>query len=129
MTDKIEGFDAGADDFLVKPFALAELAARIEALHRRRQGGMQHSLQVSDLKLERNRRECWRAGRPVKLNPTCFKILEVLLRASPNVVSVEDLEHILWSDNPPESGSLRSHMYLLRQKIDKPFPRPWEPYA
>ena len=85
---------------------------------------MKASLKVLDLVLDKNRRECWRAGRLVKLNPTCFRILEVLLQATPNVVSTDDLEHLIWPDNPPEPGTLRSHLYLLRQAVDKPFPSP-----
>lgn len=123
LDDRLQGLKAGADDYLVKPFALAELAARIEAVLRR-SGGHARQLQVADLVLDLNSLQAQRAGHVLKLNPTCLKILELLLRKSPAVVHRETLEEALWGDAPPNSDSLRSHMHLLRQIIDKPFPKP-----
>jgi DNA-binding response OmpR family regulator len=65
-----------------------------------------------------------RAGEAIELNRACLKILEILLRASPNMVSRKDLEYALWGDMPPSSDALRSHIYTLRRKIDKPFSVP-----
>ncbi len=120
LDDRLHGLREGADDYLVKPFALAELAARIDAVLRRSQG-FQPRLQVADLQLDLDTWQVSRAGQPLKLNPACLKLLEILMRRSPAVVRREDLEHALWGDQPPPSDSLRSHLHLLRQAVDRPF--------
>ncbi|MBK6637016.1 MAG: response regulator transcription factor [Rhodocyclaceae bacterium] len=123
LDDRLHGLKSGADDYLVKPFALAELAARIEAVLRR-SGGHARQLRVGDLVLDADSLRVERAGQSLKLNPTCLKILELLMRKSPATVRREALEEALWGDSPPSSDSLRSHMHLLRQIVDKPFPEP-----
>lgn len=123
LDDRLQGLRNGADDYLVKPFALAELEARIEAILRRTRGGSQR-LQVADLILDLDTWQVTRGGRPIRLNPACLKLLEVLMRRSPGVVRREALETALWGDDPPLSDSLRSHLHLLRQALDKPFPVP-----
>jgi DNA-binding response OmpR family regulator len=124
LSDKLEGFDAGADDYLVKPFELEELSARIQALVRRFDQAKKKSLRVGDLELDLGRMQVQRAGRSIELNRACLKILTMLIQASPNVVSRKEIEHALWSDMPPGSDVLRSHIYTLRRAIDKPYKRP-----
>jgi DNA-binding response OmpR family regulator len=123
LDDRLQGFSAGADDYLVKPFALSELAARIEAVLRRVRGRA-HKLEVEDLSLDLDTLEAWRAGKLLKLNPTALKILEILMRKSPAIVRRGELETAVWGDDPPDSDSLRSHLHLLRQVLDKPFDTP-----
>ncbi|MCL2524222.1 MAG: response regulator transcription factor [Betaproteobacteria bacterium] len=123
VDDRLHGLRTGADDYLVKPFALAELEARIEAVLRRTFGARQR-LQVADLALDPDTWHVMRGGQTLRLSPACFKLLEILMRRSPGVVRRETLESALWGDDPPASDSLRSHLHLLRQAVDKPFPQP-----
>ncbi len=124
LSDKLKGFDAGADDYLVKPFELEELSSRLLALARRSDHAREKTLIVGDLKIDLGKMQVQRVGNPIELNRACFKILKMLMQASPNVVSRNEIEHALWSDMPPESDALRSHIYILRQAIDKPFTHP-----
>lgn len=122
LEDKLEGFDRGGDDYIVKPFPLPELAARVSALIRRqRREVTANTLQVADLELDPARQEVRRNGQLLKLSPTAFRILRILMRESPRVVSREQLEHELWGDLVPDSDALRSHLYNLRKAVDKPF--------
>ena len=121
LPDKIAGFRAGADDYLAKPFDLQELEVRLEALQARMQGRMRRQLlEVDDLRLDLSTLEATRAGRPVHLFPAGRKLLEMLMRASPAVVTREQLESALWGDNPPDGDMLRSHIYELRREVDGP---------
>lgn len=122
LDDRLQGFQSGADDYLLKPFALSELAARIEAVLRRSRGGAQRLLQVGDLSYDLDTLEVSRAGRRLKLNPLGLKLLALLMQKSPHVLRREMLEEALWGDDCPDSDSLRSHIHQLRQTIDKPFP-------
>jgi DNA-binding response OmpR family regulator len=125
LGDKIAGLDAGADDYLVKPFEIRELEARIRALIRRRRGQITpEALQVGDLSLDTGTLTVKRAGETLSLTPICLKILTVLMRASPRVVSRRDIEREVWGDVLPDSDTLRSHLYNLRKTIDKPFSKP-----
>ncbi|MGB1221028.1 MAG: response regulator transcription factor [Alcanivoracaceae bacterium] len=125
LDDKLEGFSRGGDDYLVKPFALPELLARVHAQVRRNRGEVAPNvLAVADLELDPTRQEVRRSGQPVKLSPTAFRILKILMRESPRVVSREQLEQELWGDLVPDSDALRSHLYNLRKAIDKPFGSP-----
>lgn len=124
LDDRLQGFRSGADDYLLKPFALSELAARIEAVLRRSQGMSRRNLQVGDLAYDLDTLEVRRAGRPLKLNPLGLKILEILMQRSPNVVRRDALEESIWGEDCPDSDSLRSHIHQLRQVIDKPFSQP-----
>lgn len=121
VDDKLTGFQAGADDYLVKPFSLPELNARVEAVLRRGQAGVQNLLTVGDLTYDTNSLEVTRRGIPLKLSPIGLKLLEKLMKSSPHVVKREILEELLWGEELPGSDSLRSHIHTLRQIIDKPF--------
>ncbi|HWK75606.1 MAG TPA: response regulator transcription factor [Povalibacter sp.] len=123
LADKIEGFEAGADDYLVKPFSLAELDARLKALVRRASPpDAPRVLTVGDLKFDLDTLEAERGGDRIKLNPTTRRILAMLMQNSNRVVTRAELEHELWGDNAPEGDFLRAHMHALRTAIDKNFP-------
>lgn len=124
LNDKLQGFEAGGDDYLVKPFELAELEARMQALVRRSNQPASSPISIADLEIDKGRRQIRRAGQTIELNRSCFTILTLLVQASPNVVSRRDIEFALWGDMPPDSDALRSHMYALRRAIDKPFAKP-----
>ncbi len=124
LDDRLQGFRSGADDYLLKPFALSELAARIEAVLRRSQGGGRRELQVADLRYDLDTLQVNRAGKALKLNPIGLKLLAALMQKSPHVLRREVLEETLWGDDCPDSDSLRSHIHQLRQVIDKPFEKP-----
>lgn len=123
LEDKLSGFDAGADDYLVKPFAMKELHARVKALAGRRSGATT-TLQVGDLVMNLAQRTLVRGGVPVSVSPLGWRILEVLMRASPAVVHRQELERAVWNDSPPQSDALRVHLHHLRMRIDKPFGKP-----
>ena len=124
LEDRLSGFAAGVDDYLVKPFALPELQARLTALVRRAQGAAPSSagevLRCADLVLSPGTREVSRAGRPLVLTNMGFALLELLLRRSPEVVRRDELEQALWHDEPPGSDALRSHWFALRNAVDGP---------
>jgi DNA-binding response OmpR family regulator len=124
LDDRLQGLRAGADDYLIKPFALSELVARIEAILRRSQGSRTRKLKVADLQYDLDTLDVSRAGQLLKLNPLGLRLLAVLMQKSPAVVRREALEEALWGDDCPDSDSLRSHIHQLRQVIDKPFERP-----
>ena len=123
--DKVVGLDAGADDYLVKPFEMPELAVRVEALIRRDKGDVSDTVyKIADLELDTERMVAIRAGKRLTLSPRSFEILRVLMRRAPAVVSRRELEKELWGDEVPDSDALRSHLYNLRRIVDKPFDRP-----
>ncbi len=122
LEDKLAGFDAGTDDYLVKPFELSELSARVKALSKRKSAQAQR-LRVGPLELDLSLKVATREGQPLEVTPTGWKLLELLMRESPNVVSREKMEKAIWSDSEqPESNVLKVHLYRLRQDVDKPFP-------
>ena len=125
LEDKLAGLDIGADDYLVKPFEIRELEARVRAIIRRQQGMVSpETLEVEDLKFDTGTLEVSRSGQQLHLSPTCMKILRILMSASPRVVSRSEIERQVWGDILPDSDTLRSHLYNLRQTIDKPFEKP-----
>jgi DNA-binding response OmpR family regulator len=124
LPDKLAGFGAGADDYLCKPFALAELEVRCLALSGRHRLGMGHALVLGDLVLDRRRRTVTRAGQSIHLHPIGWQILLTLAEAHPRTVTRSELTERVWGDDPPDSDALRTHLYLLRQTLDRPFDRP-----
>lgn len=125
LDDKVQGLEAGADDYLVKPFALREVVARIQALTRRAQATVVPcALQVADLRYDPATFTVSRAGQAIELPPIPLRLLEALMRASPRVVRRQELERVVWGDAPPDSDALRTHLHSLRAAIDKPFALP-----
>ncbi len=124
LESKLEGFDAGADDYLVKPFALQEVDARLTVLLRRGKGPQSRILNVADLEYNLDTLEVRREGRLLQLNPTALKILQSLMESSPSVVTRQELETRVWGEELPDSDSLRVHIHGLRAAVDKPFPKP-----
>ncbi|MBX8563977.1 response regulator transcription factor [Pseudomonas cichorii] len=124
LDDRITGFNVGADDYIVKPFALSELLARVESVARRFSGMKKRMLQIHDLTYDLDTLEVRRAGCLLKLNPTSMVILELLMRKSPAIVKRQDFEQALWGSNAPDSDSLRTGIYTLRKIIDKSFDIP-----
>ncbi|MGV7095151.1 response regulator transcription factor [Desulfovibrio sp. QI0434] len=127
VADRVQGLEAGADDYLVKPFALKELEARIRALLRRGRMSSGNSADggavwtYADLTFNSGEHWAERQGRRLRLSPTGFRILDELMRVAPGLVRREDLEHALWGDDPPEGSALRTHIHELRRELDKPF--------
>lgn len=118
---KLTGFDSGADDYMVKPFALQELSARLEVLGRRGKGNKSRLLQLADLTYNLDTLTINRAGKQITLNPIGLKLLQSLMEASPSVVTRQELETRVWGEELPDSDSLRVHIHGLRAAIDKPF--------
>jgi DNA-binding response OmpR family regulator len=125
LDDKVRGLEAGGDDYLVKPLAIQELEARVRALIRRdRRQVSAEVLKVGDLVLDTATLRLTRNGRDLQLSPIGLKLLNILMRESPRVVTRRDIEREIWGDGLPDSDTLRSHLYNLRKVIDKPFERP-----
>ena len=120
LNDKIAGLEAGADDYVVKPFALREVEARLLALVRRSQVREGSSvLQVGDLSFNTGTLKILRGERSIELPPIPLKLLEILMRQSPRVMSREEVERAIWGDSPPDSDALRAHLHILRNEVDK----------
>lgn len=124
IDDRVEGLECGADDYVVKPFSLRELSARIDAHLRRAGGGEAGVLRVGELTMNLSTMRVERAGVEIKLNPSCWRLLRELMTRSPAVVDRARLEQVLWNGSAPESDALRSTLYLLRRQLDKPFAYP-----
>lgn len=125
ISDKVAGFDSGADDYLVKPFSLVELEARIKALIRRHQDEhFKHSIKIGTLSLNAEEHGVKREDKLLKLTPTGFEILYILMNAAPRVVSKTELEEKVWGENIPSSDALRTHLHSVRAQVDKPFSKP-----
>ena len=126
LADRVAGLDAGADDYLTKPFAFAELLARVNALARRPPvQEVKTALQVADLELDLLRREARRAGQKIELLPKEFTLLEVLMRNEGRVVTRTMLLERVWDFHfDPKTSVVETHVSRLRAKIDKPFAQP-----
>jgi len=124
VVDKVAGFDAGADDYLIKPFSLLELEARLGALARRSAPRPSEDvLRIAGLTYDPNTLSAERDGVAIKLNPSTRRLLVLLMQNTHRVVTRRELERELWGDQPPDGDVLRAHMYALRNAVDKPFPR------
>ena len=122
LADKLSGFDHGADDYLIKPFDLEELEARLRVLIRRHHGTVSaRALCIGPLELDLETKQVTRDTIPIGLTPIGLKILQLLMRTSPRVVTRQEIEREIWGEVPPDSDALRSHMYTLRKAVDKPF--------
>ena len=127
---RVEGFDAGGDDYLTKPFAFAELSARVNALGRRRDGGAgeeaaQTVLRHGDLSLDLLARSCERQGQPIELMAKEFKLLEYFMRRPGRLVTRTMLLEQVWDMSfDPTTSVVETHISRLRAKIDKPFDEP-----
>lgn len=121
LDSKLAGFESGADDYLVKPFALQEVEARLQVLARRTKANVPRTLVIADLEFNLDTLEVRRAGESIQLNPTALKILQALMEASPSVVTRNELETRVWGEELPDSDSLRVHIHGLRAAVDKPF--------
>lgn len=125
LEDKAAGFGEGADDYLVKPFELRELDLRLRALTRRKGTGKSRQLlKVADLSFDLDTFTVKRAGKVLGLPALPLRILELLMKRAPGVVSRRDIERSVWGDSPPDSDALRVHMHTLRSTIDPSGQRP-----
>ncbi|NNL17707.1 MAG: response regulator transcription factor [Boseongicola sp.] len=127
---RVEGFEAGGDDYLTKPFAFAELSARVSALGRRRDGGettdaAKTVLRCGDLTLDLLSRHCERQGQTIDLMAKEFKLLEYLMRRQGRLVTRTMLLEQVWDMSiDPTTSVVETHISRLRAKIDKPFETP-----
>ena len=120
LEDKLKGFEYGADDYLVKPFALKEVEARLLALHKRHAGRVtRRKLVAGDITLDPRTLAIRFAGASVKLAPKCIRLLELLMSDPDRVFSRKDLETEVWGDVQETSDTLRSHMHLLRGALTR----------
>lgn len=124
LDDKLKGFEEGADDYLVKPFALKELEARIGVLSRRGQPMPGSILSALGLELDPRAHTVRREGRTITLTKAQTRILECLLREAPRVVEHERLTRAVWGGEGGDPAALHTHIYALRVALDKPFERP-----
>jgi DNA-binding response OmpR family regulator len=118
LASKLDAFALGADDYLVKPFALAEVAARLTAMHRRaRVAVVDAVMRAGPLRLDRRVHEAWVGEQPLRLMPMSMRLLERLMRDPGRVVSRAELEAALWPDDPPDGDALRGQVHLLRRAL------------
>jgi DNA-binding response OmpR family regulator len=121
IEERVAGLDAGADDYLTKPFAFSELLARVRALARRRVASAKAVLKVADLELDTVKRRASRSGRPLSLSPKEIILLELLMRHAGQVVTREMIAEVAWGSEYNEFTNLiEVFVNRLRQKIDYP---------
>jgi len=120
LENKLHGFMTGADDYVVKPVAMAELEIRLRVLVQRAAGALKPSpaLEVADLRFDLGTLVVTRAGVALAMTPVRRRLLELLMRRSPGLVRREELETLIWQDNVPDNDVLRSHMHMLRKAVD-----------
>ncbi len=127
VDQKIAGLDAGADDYLTKPFEMGELIARIQALIRRSRGGQSHQavLRVGDLELVPGARTCLRSGEIISLTQKEFDLLLYMVRHAGRVISKKEIAEAVWDIHFDTSTNvIEVYMSYLRNKVDKPFSYP-----
>jgi DNA-binding response OmpR family regulator len=123
IDDRVAGLDSGADDYLVKPFSMSELRARLRALLRRNKPEKSAQLQVADLTLDPANHEVWRDGNPIELTPREFAILEYLMHSPNRILTREMIEAHVWNfDFISGSNVVDVYIRRLRKKIDDPYP-------
>jgi len=123
--DMLDGFRHGADDYVTKPFDLTILEARMSALiNRYRENVAKSTLKFGSLTVDQQARTASRYGKQITLNPTTYKILELLCIKAPAVLSRQELISTLWQEEKECDSVLRTHIYQLRSQLDKPFPQP-----
>jgi DNA-binding response OmpR family regulator len=121
LRDRVEGLDLGADDYLTKPFAFAELIARVGSLGRRARPALPPVLERAGITLDRPQYRAWRDGELLTLSPKEFAVLEVLMRAGDRVISAEELLEKAWDENAdPFTNAVRVAMMTLRRKLGDP---------
>lgn len=121
LEEKIDGFGAGADDYLTKPFALEEVYVRCLALGKRHQLHKSNSISIGQLHIDFLQHTVTRNKQDITLSNTDFAILKLLAEAYPNAVNKRHLAEKIWGDELPETDAIRSHIYTLRNAVDKPF--------
>jgi len=121
LDDKLAGFAEGADDYLVKPFAMKELEARIRVLYRRGRAQRGEQLRVADLVLDPANLSVERAGQRLTLTRAGFALLEALMRRAPHLVRHAELANALWGESGGDIATLHTHLSVLRAVIDRPF--------
>lgn len=117
LENKLQGFAAGSDDYLTKPFAMKELVARVQVLAKRRSGEVKR-LVLGDLSLDLNQHTALIKHKTLKLSPIAFKLLEALVRVSPQALSRQQIMQTVWGDEQPDSNSLKVHIYHLRKILE-----------
>lgn len=121
LDDKIAAFTAGGDDYLLKPFAMQELSLRLHALANRGPRQDIGVLKFSDITLDVKTEQVERQGQSIKLSRIQTRILTLLMKRAPAIVSRLEVIESVWGDEPPGSDALRSHIYGLRTALDKGF--------
>lgn len=124
VTDKLEAFDAGADDYMVKPFHIKEVVARLHAIQKRqlRNAAPQFQIQVADLQIDTLQKEVKRAGKLIRLSAKEYQLLETLAKANGRVLSKPELAEKVWAlDFDTGTNTVEVYINFLRNKIDKPF--------
>jgi len=121
IRDRVDGLDLGADDYLTKPFAFAELVARVGSLGRRARPALPPVLEQAGITLDRPQYRAWRDGELLALSPKEFAVLEVLMRAEDRVVTAEELLEKAWDENAdPFTNAVRVAVMTLRRKLGDP---------
>ena len=124
LDDIVSGFERGADDYLVKPFALEEMLVRLQAVTSRGRRVDTGTINAGDLEINLLKQTVMRQGRSLKLNSLQFQILKKLALASPGIVSRDTLESVIWEEDTPQNGALRMQIHRLRSIVDEGFDQP-----